>query len=237
MTATLDRNTDPVADADAAVAEAESLIGQLEARVVDGDATVTAEDLEQARGLRRLALLRKQGAQRRSEEAAAARLEHDRDALREELAAFISDASRAQLQGAYVDAVQAIRALSDAATATETRHRDLVSRAETLGVNYSAEFHLTRDPMMRPTLALEWATTEAQSGRPPDKGNAYRPHPLLHTPEAFAGHSARLEREQRQAADWAAKRRAEYDERDADLASRPGAAPPPATADIRSVHG
>ncbi|MER6361554.1 hypothetical protein [Kitasatospora sp. NPDC001527] len=65
------------ATADQEVTEAEQLLAALEDRVRDGDDTVTAEQVEEARGLRRFAQLRREAAQRKAEKARLAEIDAD----------------------------------------------------------------------------------------------------------------------------------------------------------------
>lgn len=68
-----------LADADAEITEADALLTTLERRVVDGDDDVQPEQIEQARGLRRFAQLRREAAEKK-----AAKLRQDRaDAKRD----------------------------------------------------------------------------------------------------------------------------------------------------------
>jgi hypothetical protein len=204
----LDEPLDPIAEAEADVERADDLIAELEERVVDGDGTVTAEDLEQARGLKRLALLRRQGAEKRAQETA----EHLRAAqveqLREDLATFRAQAEATPLHTAYAEAVRALAELRRQADATAKQRAALESRAASLDVPAGGL------PRLTVKTAVEWALTEAEKGQPPLVDGRALPHPLLHDPQRATQMREQDEQRQERAERQTAERVAERDRRD-----------------------
>ncbi|MBT8159323.1 hypothetical protein KKI43_02495 [Arthrobacter sp. GN70] len=125
-------------DADVAAAEqeardAEDLVTELENRIVDGDDTVTAADLQAQVGLSRWAKMRLEGTRRKADRAKAAARLRDCEALHGEILAASKSGGKdlAKLLSAVVDSV---RAFHEAADARNAQIRGWRQRAVALGI-------------------------------------------------------------------------------------------------------
>lgn len=106
-----------VADADRALADAQQDVTALEGRVINGDATVTPDQVETAHGLRRFAQLRRAAAQKRAEQAAAREAEERRTAALAEARRLLDETSKADVDELAADARRAVAALANAVDA------------------------------------------------------------------------------------------------------------------------
>lgn len=127
-----------IAGADSEIADADRLAADLERAVLDGDETVTYEQVEKARGLKRFAQLRKEAAQKKAEKLAADRAVAEFDAfLTEHLAGAQGrdeavDKLLTKARGFLDQAIEAAR--------EHDRHvYELAARAETTGNPYDRE--------------------------------------------------------------------------------------------------
>ncbi|MFD8695621.1 hypothetical protein [Kitasatospora purpeofusca] len=98
---------------DQEAAEAEQLLAALEDRVRDGDDTVTAEQVEEARGLRRFAQLRREAAQRKAESARKAQTNAEAARRRDAFLATVTDCTPEDIGAAAKRAEDALFELLD----------------------------------------------------------------------------------------------------------------------------
>jgi hypothetical protein len=184
---------DEVAEATAAVTDAQKLIAQLEARVADGDTGVTAEDLEQARGLLRMAELRKQGAERRAVDRQAENDQQARAELLADIQAFADPDELRDLQDLYGQALDAVEALRGALDDRDERWQGLLRRGLTLAVPRFSDHPLPTVPgvkRLQPSRMIEMLASEIRNG--------VREVHALHSPDR-AAHITRAADEQQRA--------------------------------------
>lgn len=132
------RTVEPYSEADANQAaqearEAEDLITALEHRVVQGDDTVTAEQIEGQRSLSRFAKLRAQAAKRKADRARAAARLKACDALRAEIEGYASGSGE-RFAELLRDVASATRAFLTAIDERNARVHDWGERMRDLGV-------------------------------------------------------------------------------------------------------
>ncbi|MFF2749552.1 hypothetical protein ACFVVA_28920 [Kitasatospora sp. NPDC058048] len=96
------------AAADQEVTEAEQLLAALEDRVRDGDDTVTPTQVEEARGLRRFAQLRREAAQRKAEAARKVETNTEASRRRDAFLASIADCTPEAIEAAAKRAEDAL---------------------------------------------------------------------------------------------------------------------------------
>ncbi|SDP74167.1 hypothetical protein SAMN04487914_13248 [Arthrobacter sp. ok909] len=135
-----DSTTDGLAVIDAEVAaaesearEAEALVRQLENRVIEGDATVTPDQISAQESLSRFARLRAQFTVNKAAKAQEAARLQACEALNAEIAAHAKDDGR-RFSDQLKTAVDALRAFHDAVEERNVKVREFRQRAQALGV-------------------------------------------------------------------------------------------------------
>ena len=106
-----------VADADRELTIAEQDVIAVEGRVIDGDTTVTPDQVETAHGVRRFAHLRRAAAQKRAEQTAAREAEERRTAALAEARRLLEETSKADVDALAADVRRTVAALTDAVDA------------------------------------------------------------------------------------------------------------------------
>lgn len=120
-------HSDTIATAEQDAADAAALAAALEQRILDGDETITAEELAARKDLAKFAELRVEAAKRKRERATTEQLHADVDALGRE-AELAATVGTTRLAAALRTAKDAMAQLFDLAAERERRHRDLAER-------------------------------------------------------------------------------------------------------------
>ena len=162
-------------------------LAELEERVRDGDTTITAQQLAEAREAGHLASLRRDAANRAQQAAQAAEHKAAVEQLTKDYAA-LQDADSAPARKAYADLVRATSKLLAALTDFEPKRRAVMDKALELGVAVQCE-DMFRIPAQTPVTYMKHAADEA-TGMYWATGNGATPH-ALHGDAVIADYEAR----------------------------------------------